>query len=127
MFKVNTWQPSILSESISIPLSISPRVAGGAMEIAHPDAAAAGSNQEEGPKLTAIEAQRATAVLQGMVKKLALLGTLASTPTLANLSSSSSSSRSPRVHVGSGIDRSFKFCPSFQFQSDGGPASTGSI
>lgn len=81
------------------------------MEIAYPDAAAAGPKQqreelEEGPKLTAIEAQRATAVLQGMVKKLALLGTLASTPTLATPSSASlSSPRSPRVHVRSGIDR----------------------
>lgn len=76
------------------------------MEIAYPEAAAgAGQKQQRGeeeeeecPKLTAIEAQRVTAVLQGMVKKLALLGTLASTPMLVP-ASSSSSSHAPRVHV----------------------------
>lgn len=67
-----------------------------AMEIAFPAAGRAPGGGEDGggPTLTAIEAQRVTAVLQGMVKKLALLGTLTATPT-----SSSSASRSPAFHV----------------------------
>lgn len=56
-----------------------------------------GGRSQETPLLTAVEAQRVTAVLQGMVKKLGLLGTLASTPT------STSSSRSPSFHVRSGL------------------------
>lgn len=59
-----------------------------------------GGDTEAGPTLTAIEAQRVTAVLQDMVKKLTLLGTLTSAP--ASSSSSSSSSRSPSFHVSLG-------------------------
>ncbi len=76
------------------------------MEVAFPDPATAAGSITDGPDsssgsssltLTAVEAQRATAVLQGMVKKLTLLGTLASTT--APTSSSSSSTRSPSSHV----------------------------
>lgn len=78
------------------------------MEIAFltdPDTRDGGSSAEAGPTLTAIEAQRVTAVLQGMVKKMTLLGTLTSTPTfLPSSSSSSSSSRSPSFHVRVDLD-----------------------